>query len=76
MKLSFAFFRGGSILTGAIGECGGSRTRNKLWKKCESTSAGQVVSGFYLDFTKSNKCYNLWIVDFLMELMEAEELCT
>ena len=48
-EVSFAFFRGGSILTGAIGDAAGSRTRTGFGGKCESTSATEGVSGFYLD---------------------------
>ena len=48
-EVSFAFFRGGSILTGAIGDAAGSRTRTGFGGKCESTSATEGVSGFFLD---------------------------
>ena len=47
-EVSFAF-KGGSILTGAIGDAAGSRTRTGFGGKCESTSATEGVSGFYLD---------------------------
>ena len=48
-EVSFAFFRGGSILTGAIGDAASNRLRTSFGGKCESTSATEGVSGFYLD---------------------------
>ena len=48
-EVSFAFFRGGSILTGAIGDAAGNRTRTGFGGKCESTSATEGLSGHYLD---------------------------
>ena len=48
-EVSFAFFRNGSILTGAIGDAASNRTRTGFGGKCESTSATEGVSGFYLD---------------------------
>tara|TARA_R100001082_G_scaffold108166_1_gene83048 strand:+ start:306 stop:965 length:660 start_codon:yes stop_codon:yes gene_type:complete len=48
-EISFAFFRGGSILTGIIGDAAGSRTRTSFGGKCESSSATENLSGFYLD---------------------------
>tara|TARA_B100000131_G_C17876435_1_gene516463 strand:- start:150 stop:689 length:540 start_codon:yes stop_codon:yes gene_type:complete len=48
-EVSFSFFRNGSILTGAIGDAAGSRTRTGFGGKCEATSATEGVSGFFLD---------------------------
>ena len=48
-EVSFAFFRGGSILTGAIGDAASNRLRTSFGGKCESSSATENLSGFYLD---------------------------
>ena len=48
-EVSFAFFRGGSILTGAIGDAASNRLRTGFGGKCESSSATENLSGFYLD---------------------------
>ena len=48
-EVSFAFFRGGSILTAAIGDTASSRTRTSFVGKCESSSAMEGISGFFLD---------------------------
>ena len=48
-EVSFAFYRGGSILTGAIGDAASNRTRTGFGGKCESTSSTENLSGFYLD---------------------------
>ena len=48
-EVSFAFFRGGSILTNAIGDTASSRTRTSFVGKCEATSSIEGVSGWFLD---------------------------
>tara|TARA_R100000152_G_scaffold20420_2_gene14082 strand:+ start:131 stop:721 length:591 start_codon:yes stop_codon:yes gene_type:complete len=48
-EVSFAFYRGGSILTGAIGDAAGSRTRTGFGGRNHATSTTEGVSGFYLD---------------------------
>ncbi len=48
-EVSFAFFRGGSILTGAIGDAASNRTRTSFVGKCESSSAMEGISGWFLD---------------------------
>ena len=48
-EVSFAFYKGGSILTGAIGDAAGSRLRTSFGGKCEASSATEGISGFYLD---------------------------
>lgn len=48
-EVSFSFFRGGSIITGAIGDAAGSRLRTGFGGKCEGISSTEGVSGFYLD---------------------------
>jgi len=48
-EVSFAFFRGGSILSNAIGDTASNRTRTSFVGKCEATSAIEGVSGWFLD---------------------------
>ena len=46
---SFAFFRGGSILSGAIGDAAGSRTRTGFGCFINSTSTPTGLNGTFLD---------------------------
>ena len=46
---SFAFFRGGSILSGAIGDAAGSRTRTGFGCFVNSTSTPTGLNGTFLD---------------------------
>ena len=48
-EVSFAFFKGGSILTGAVGDAASNRLRTSFVGKCESSSAMEGVTGFFLD---------------------------
>lgn len=46
---SFAFFKGGSILSGAIGDAASSRTRTSFACFVNSTSTPQGLNGTFLD---------------------------
>ena len=47
--ISFAFFKGGSILSGAIGDTASNRLRTGFAGKCEATSHVEGISGTFLD---------------------------
>ena len=48
-EVEFAFFRGGSILEGAVGAAEGNRTRSTACGKCGANSSPETVNGHFLD---------------------------
>ena len=48
-EVEFAFFRGGSILSGAVGAAAGNRTRSTACGKVGASSSPETVCGQFLD---------------------------
>tara|TARA_R100000152_G_C6742675_1_gene166424 strand:+ start:360 stop:902 length:543 start_codon:yes stop_codon:yes gene_type:complete len=48
-EVEFAFFKGGSIITGAIGDTASNRTRSHAAGRVNATSSPGFVAGHYLD---------------------------